>query len=75
MECDARQQIAAVAEPLSAMEAGDLFGAEGGYGAGARFLEPLLEGEEAVFAVSSVDARDERALGFGEDTRRLSDCI
>jgi hypothetical protein len=56
VECDARQQVAAVAEPLSAVAAGNLFGPEGRDGAGARFLESLLEGEEAVLAVSAMDA-------------------
>ncbi len=55
VECDARQQVAAVAESLSSVAAGDLLGAEGGYGAGARFLESLLEGKEAVFEVSALD--------------------
>ena len=63
VECDARQPVAAVAEPLSAVAAGDLFGPEGGYGAGARFLESLLEGEETVLPVSSMDAGDEELLG------------
>lgn len=56
MECDARQPVAALAEPLSSMAAGDLFRPESGYGASTRFLEPFLEREEAVFEVSSVDA-------------------
>jgi hypothetical protein len=56
VECDARQQVAAVAKPLSAVAAGDLFGPEGGDGAGSRFLESFLDGEEAVLPVSSVDA-------------------
>ena len=55
VECDARQQVAAVAESLSSVAAGDLLRAEGGYGAGARFLEHLLEGKEAVFEVSALD--------------------
>ncbi len=66
MECYARESIAAVAESLSSVAAGDVLGAEGGYGAGAGLLEYLLEGEEAVSAVSPVDARDEELLGFGE---------
>ncbi len=56
MECDARQQVAAVAEPLSSVAAGNLFGPEGRDGAGERFLESLLEGKEAVLPVSSLDA-------------------
>ena len=56
MECDARQQVAAVAEPLSSVAAGDLFGTEGRYGAGTRFLEFVLEREEPVFEISAVDA-------------------
>jgi len=56
VECDARLPVAAVAEPLSAVEAGNLFGPEGRDGAGARFLESLLEGEEAILPVSSMDA-------------------
>ena len=56
MECDARQQVAAVAEPLSSMEIGDLLGTEGGYGAGAGFFEYLLEGKEAVLEISAMDA-------------------
>jgi len=56
VECDARQQVAAMAEPLSAMAAGDLFGPAGGYGAGSRFLESLLEREETVLPISSMDA-------------------
>jgi hypothetical protein len=35
VECNAGQQAAAVAEPLSAVASGDLFGPEGGDGAGA----------------------------------------
>jgi hypothetical protein len=64
VECDAWQQVAAVAEPLSSVAAGDLFGTEGRYGAGARFLEFVLEREEPVFEVSAVDARDEGLLRF-----------
>jgi len=56
VECDARQPIAAVAQPVSSVAAGDVFGAEGGYGAGSRFLEYFLEGQETVFAVSALDA-------------------
>jgi hypothetical protein len=59
VECDARQPIATVAEPLSSVAAGNLFRSESGHGAGARFLEPVLEGEETVFKVSAMDARDE----------------
>ena len=64
MECDAGEQVAAVAEPLSAVAAGNLFGPEGRHGASARFLESFLEGEETVFPVSSMDARDEELLEF-----------
>jgi hypothetical protein len=56
VECDAGQQVAAVAEPVSAVAAGDLFGPEGGHGASTRLLEFVLEGEEAVFPVSAMDA-------------------
>ena len=56
VECDAGQQVAAVAKPVSSMAAGDLFGPEGRYGAGAGFLGSLLEGEETVLPVSSMDA-------------------
>ena len=56
VECDARQPIAAVAKSLSSVAAGDLLRAEVGYGAGARLLEPLLEGRETVLEVSSMDA-------------------
>ena len=34
VECDARLSVAAVAEPLSAVATGDLFGSEGRDGAG-----------------------------------------
>jgi hypothetical protein len=56
LECDAGEQVAAVAERLSAMAAGDLFRPEGGYGAGARLLESFLDGKETVHPVSSMDA-------------------
>jgi hypothetical protein len=56
VERDAREQVAAVAEPLFAMAAGDLFRPEGRHGAGSRFLESLLDGEETVLPVSSMDA-------------------
>ena len=56
VECDARQSVAAVAEPLSSVAIGDLFGAEGGDGGGARFLEYFLAGEEAVSEISAMDA-------------------
>jgi len=56
VECDAGEQVAAVAERLSAMAAGDLFRPEGGYGAGARLLESFLDGKETVPPVSSMDA-------------------
>jgi hypothetical protein len=56
VECDARQQVAAVAESVSAMAAGDLFGPEGGHSAGTRLLEFVLEREEAVLPVSAMDA-------------------
>jgi hypothetical protein len=67
VECDARQQAATVAEPLSAVAARNLFGPEGGDGAAARFLESLLDGKETVLQVSSMDARDEELLGFRGD--------
>jgi len=67
MECDAGKQVAAMAEPLSAVAAGNLFGPKGRHGAGARFLESLLDGEETVLAVSSMDSRDEKLLGFWGD--------
>lgn len=67
MECDARQQVAAVAEPLPAVAAGNLFGPKGRHGAGARFLESFLDGEETVFAISSMDARDEELLESRRD--------
>lgn len=64
MERDAGEQAAAVAESLSAVEDGDLFGTEGRYDSGARFLECDVEREEAVFAVSAMDERDEGAREF-----------
>lgn len=67
VECDARQPFAAVAKPLSSVADGDLLGAEGGYGAGARFLESFLEGKETIVEVSSMDAGDERVLRFRKD--------
>jgi hypothetical protein len=48
VECDAGQQVAAVAKPVSAVAAGDLFRPEGRYGAGSGFLESLLEGKTPV---------------------------
>jgi hypothetical protein len=56
MECDARLPVAAVAESLSAVAAGDLFRPEGRHGAGSRLLESLLEGKETILPVSSMDA-------------------
>jgi hypothetical protein len=56
VECDARQQVETVAESLSAVAAGNLFGPEGGDGAGTRLLGSFLEGEETVLPVSSMDA-------------------
>jgi hypothetical protein len=56
-----------VAKSLSALAPGNLFGPEGGDGAGTRFLESLLEREETILAVSSLDARDEKLLGFRGD--------
>ena len=56
VECDAGEQVAAVAEPLSAVAAGNLFRPEGGDSAGSRLLESLLDGEETVLPVSSMDA-------------------
>jgi hypothetical protein len=67
VECDAGQPVAAVAESLSSMAAGDLLGPEGGDGAGARFLEFILEREETDVEVSAVDARDEGLYGFERD--------
>ena len=67
MECYARQPVAAVAESLSSMAAGDLFGPEGGDGRGARFLEFILERKETDAEVSAVDARDEGLYGFEPD--------
>ena len=67
MECDARLPVAAVAEPVSAVAAGDLFGAEGRYCAGPGLLESLLERKEAVFAVPSMDSGDEGLLPFWGD--------
>jgi hypothetical protein len=52
----ARQQVAAVAEPISSVAAGDVLRAEGGYGAGVGFLACFLEGKETVFEVSAMDA-------------------
>jgi hypothetical protein len=56
VERDARQQVTTLAESISAVEARDLLGAEGGHGASKGLLEPLLEGKEAIVAVSSMDA-------------------
>ena len=56
VERDARQPIAAVAQSLSSVAAGDIFGAEGGYGAGSRFLGDFLEGKETVSEISALDA-------------------
>ena len=67
MECDAGEPVAAVAESLSAMAAGDVLGPEGGDGRGARFLEFILEGKETDVEVSAVDARDEGLYGFEPD--------
>ena len=64
MECDARPPVAAVAEPLSAVAAGNLFGPEGGHSASTRLLESLLEGKETVLQVSSMDSRDEELFEF-----------
>lgn len=64
VECDAGEQVAAVAEPVSAVAAGNLFGPEGGDGAGSRFLESFLDGEETVLQVSSMDSRDEELFEF-----------
>jgi hypothetical protein len=77
VECNARQQIAAVAESLSSVAAGDLFGTEGRYGTGARFLEYFLEGKETVSQVPSMDAGDERLFRFRKDilARRWMDAI
>lgn len=65
MECDAGESAEAVAEPLSAVAAGDVFGAEGGDGAGAGFLESFLGGEETTASVSAMDSGDEGVLGSG----------
>ena len=67
MERNAGKPAAAVAKPLSSVEAGDVLGAEGGDGAGAGFLESLLGGEEAGFSLSAMDAGDEGVFDFGED--------
>jgi len=56
VECHARQQVATVAESVSAMAAGDVFGTKGGDGAGTGLLEFVLEGEEAILQVSAMDA-------------------
>jgi hypothetical protein len=72
VECDAGLPIAAVAEPLSAVAAGDLFGPEGRDGAGAGLLESLLEGEETILAVPSMDARDEELHTFWGDIVAVS---
>lgn len=55
MERNAGQQAAAVAESLSSVEDGDVFGAEGGYDSGAGLLECDVAREEAVFAISALD--------------------
>jgi hypothetical protein len=79
LECDARQQVAAVAEPLSSVAAGDLLRTKGRYGASAGFCEYFLEREEAVLQVSAVDAGDERPYRFGGDLAQgllmLFDCV
>jgi hypothetical protein len=67
VECDAGKPAAAVAKPLSTVEVGDVFGAEGGDGAGAGFLESVVGGKEAGFSFSAMDAGDEGVLDFGED--------
>jgi hypothetical protein len=56
VECYARQPVAAVAESVPAVAAGDLFGPEGRHGASTRLLDSLLDGEEAVLPVSAMDA-------------------
>jgi hypothetical protein len=54
------------------MAAGDLFGPEGRDGAGAGLLESLLEGEETILAVPSMDARDEELHTFWGDIVAVS---
>jgi hypothetical protein len=71
VELDAGEQAAAVAESLSQVEDGDVFGAEGGYDTGSRFLECDVEREEAVYAVSAVDSRDEGAREFAGAVVRM----
>ena len=56
MECYAGRSIAAVEKRLSAMEAGDVLGAARGYCDGSRFLEAVLDREETVVPISSMDA-------------------
>ena len=73
MERDARQSLAAVAKPLSPVAARDLLWPEGGHGESTRLLEYFLEGEETVFEISSMDARDERAHRFRKDIL-MQDC-
>ena len=63
MECDARKPAEAVAESLSAVEAGDLLRAEGRDGASAGFLESFVGREETTASVPSMDAGDEGLLG------------
>ena len=63
VECHAGQSAAPLAERLSALAAGDLLGPAGGDGAGQGLLESVLEGEETVAAVSSLDGRDQGLCG------------
>jgi hypothetical protein len=66
VECDTRRPVAAVEESLSAVAAGDVYGAARGYYNGARFLEAVLDGEGTVVSVSSMDRRDPRICRGGE---------
>ena len=63
VECDARQQIAAVAESVSAMEVGDLFRQESRDAEGSGFLSFWVERKGAVSAVPAVDRGDSRICG------------
>jgi hypothetical protein len=71
MECNARREIEAVAERLSALAVGNLLGPAGRHGADVGLLEPLLEREEAVVAVSSLDERDSGVCGEERGRRTL----
>jgi hypothetical protein len=75
VERDARQQVETLAKRLSAVATRNLFRPAGGDDSRTRLLERVLEGEEAVSPISSLDTRDQKLFRLQAALERLREFV